>query len=51
VKIKKALDIIIWYSQMILRDKAQMLSDLEESDKDELDSAINKVREFLEEFK
>lgn len=51
MKLKKALDIITWYSQMILRDKVQTFSDLDEDDKDELDSAIDKVREFLEEFK
>lgn len=51
MKLKKALEIINWYSQMILRDKSQTLSDMDETDKDELEAAVEKVREFLEEFK
>lgn len=51
MNLKKALDIVNWYSRMILKNRAQSLEDMEESAIEELQDAVDKTEEFLNEFK
>ena len=51
MKLKKALEIINWYSQMILIDKAQTLDNMDGTEIEYLEESVERIREFLEDIK
>jgi hypothetical protein len=51
MNLKKALDVVNLYSRMILKNRAQSLEDMDESEIEELQDAVDKTEEFLNEFK
>lgn len=54
MKLVKAMEIINYYSIMILQDRPDRpvsLSDMEESEAEELEEAVDKVREFIKEMR
>lgn len=54
MKLIKAIEIINYYSVMILQnspDRPVSLSEMDESEAEELDEAVEKVREFIKEMR
>jgi hypothetical protein len=54
LKLMKAIEIVNYYSVMILQDRPDRpvsLSDMEENEVEDLEEAVEKVREFIKEMR
>lgn len=54
MKLIKAIDIVKYYSKLILSDNPNrwiMIQDMHESEKDELEDAVEKIEEFIKDIK